>query len=106
MCAGVSAKRVARAYLCLCSRRAREEETMQTLLQDLRYSARLLFKNTGFTLIVLFTLALGIGANTVIFSVVNTVLLRSLPFKKADRMVRLNESNPERGWPVFGVSHP
>lgn len=66
----------------------------------------MLIKNPGFTLIVLFTLALAIGANTVIFSVVNTVLLRSLPFKKADRLVRLNESNPERGWPIFGVSHP
>src|SRR5215468_4563486 len=79
---------------------------MQTLLQDLRYGARMLFKNPGFTLIVLFTLALGIGANTVIFSVVNTVLLRPLPFKKADRLVRINESNPEHGWPLFGVSHP
>src|SRR5215475_13348637 len=106
VCAGFSTKKIARAYLCLCSRRAREGETMQTLLQDMRYSARMLFENPGFTLIVLFTLALGIGANTVIFSVVNTVLLRPLPFKRADRLVRLNESNPERGWPIFGVSHP
>jgi putative ABC transport system permease protein len=52
------------------------------------------------------TLAVGIGANTAIFSVVNAVMLRSLPFKDPDRLVRLNESNPERGWPTFAVSHP
>ena len=79
---------------------------MQTLWQDLRYGARMLLKNPGFTLIVLLTLSLGIGANTAIFSVVNTVMLRQLPFKNADRLVRLYESNPERGWPDFGVSHP
>jgi putative ABC transport system permease protein len=79
---------------------------MRTLLQDARFGARMLLKNPGFTLIVLLTLSLGIGANTAIFSVVNTVMLRQLPFKNADRLVRLNESNPERGWPTFGVSHP
>src|SRR5215510_4799333 len=79
---------------------------MQTLWQDLRFGARMLWKNPGFTLIVLLTLSLGIGANTAIFSVVNTVMLRQLPFKNADRLVRLRESNPERGWPSFSVSHP
>jgi putative ABC transport system permease protein len=79
---------------------------MQTLWQDLRYGARMLLKNPGFTLIVLLTLALGIGANTAIFSVVNAVMLRQLPFQNADRLVRLNESNPERGWPTFSVSQP
>src|SRR5215468_8463096 len=79
---------------------------MRTLLQDLRYGARMLLKNPGFTVIVLLTLSLGIGANTAIFSVVNTVMLRQLPFKNADRLVRLRESNPERGWPSFSVSHP
>jgi putative ABC transport system permease protein len=79
---------------------------MSTLWQDLRYGARMLLKNPGFTLIVLLTLSLGIGANTAIFSVVNAVMLRQLPFVNADRLVRLNESNPERGWPTFSVSQP
>jgi putative ABC transport system permease protein len=79
---------------------------MNTLWQDLRYGARMLLKNPGFTLIVLLTLSLGIGANTAIFSVVNAVMLRQLPFTNADRLVRLNESNPERGWPTFSASHP
>ena len=70
---------------------------MRTLLQDLRFGARILWKNPGFTLVVLLTLSLGIGANTAIFSVVNAVMLRQLPFKNADRLVRLRESTPQRG---------
>jgi predicted permease len=67
---------------------------MQTLIEDLRYGFRMLRKNPAFTAVALLTLALGIGANTAVFSIVNGVLLNSLPFPDPDKLVVLFESKP------------
>jgi len=71
---------------------------MSTLAQDVRYGFRLLRKSPGFSLVAIAALALGIGGNTAIFSIVNTILLRPLPYPGADRIGMLWENSPGQGW--------
>jgi putative ABC transport system permease protein len=78
-------------------REVRGVEILETSLQDLRYGWRMLWQTPTFTLVAIVTLALGIGANTAIFSIVNAVLLRSLPFPAPDRLVRIYFNNPGTG---------
>jgi putative ABC transport system permease protein len=81
---------------------------MSTLLQDLRYGSRMLARNPGFTAVAVLTLALGIGANTAIFSITDNLFLRSLPYPTPDRLVALNEiklDEPDRPWPVSDYTY-
>src|SRR5215475_9166755 len=65
---------------------------METLIQDIRYGLRVLMKSRAFTIVAITTLALGIGADTAVFSIVNKILLNPLPFAKADQLIALGEN--------------
>ncbi len=79
---------------------------MHKLLQDLRYAVRTLVKKPGFTLVAVLTLALGIGASTAIFTVVDTALLRGLPYKSPERLYHLWESTPQKEFAQREFSYP
>jgi predicted permease len=77
---------------------------LETLFQDVRFAARMLRKNSGFTAVVVITLALGIGANTAIFSLLDSVVLRFLPVQKPEQLVQITRRGPEpghQGVPIF-----
>src|SRR5271169_4939052 len=79
---------------------------MTTLLQDMRYGLRLLWKSPGFTIVAVLSLAFGVGANTAIFSIVNAVLLRPLPFPHPERLVKIIANNRGVGARDIGFSVP
>ena len=75
---------------------------MTSLSQDVRYSLRTLLKHKGFTVVATLTLALGIGVNTAMFSVLNTFLFRSLPYPQSERLVRVFRTSPHSSeWAAF-----
>jgi len=82
------------------------ESGVDTLWQDLRFALRMLRKSPAFTAVAVLTLALGIGANTAIFSVVNAVLVRPLPYPNPGQLVFVPEAKPEAGISGLGMSYP
>src|SRR4051812_24677916 len=79
---------------------------MGSLLQDLRYSLRLMRKRPGFTFVIILTLALGIGANTAIFTVVDATLLQPLPYRNPERLVHLWETKQQVDFGQRQASYP
>src|SRR5688572_18026432 len=86
------------------SREARGVSWFEFLIADLKYGARTLLKNPGFATLAILTLGLGIGANTAIFSVINGVLLKPLPYENGDRLVLIRQSSPGLNQQNVGVS--
>jgi putative ABC transport system permease protein len=87
-------------------RDARGVTPLENTLRDIKYSLRVLFKSYAFTVVVILTLALGIGANTAIFSFANGILLRPLPYPQSDRLAVVDETALKRGIDSMSVSYP
>jgi putative ABC transport system permease protein len=96
----------ARVLLDHSHERRQGDGSMRNLLRDARYGLRLLARRPGFTTVAVLTLAIGIGANTAIFAVADTLLLKPLPYVDAGQIVLLQENNLSRGWTSFSVSPP
>lgn len=79
---------------------------MHALRSDIRYAVRLAFKNRTVSFIAVLTIALGVGANTAVFSAINGILLRPLPFREPERLVTIHQKNDAKGWRDFQVSFP
>jgi len=99
---GATAPGEARIASWNLDRTSRDE--METLLQDIRYGIRMVAKSPSFAVIAILTLALGIGANTALFSVVNGVLLNPLPYAEPDRLVAIYSKSGE--FPRSSISYP
>ena len=87
-------------------RSARGVGVIENVVRDVSYSLRVLVKSYAFTTVVILTLALGIGANTAIFSFANGILLRPLPYPQSDRLAVIEETAPKLGIANMGVSYP
>ena len=85
-------------------RSARGVGLIENVVRDVTYSLRVLLKSYAFTIVVILTLALGIGANTAIFSFANGILLRPLPYPQSDRLAVLDETAPQQGIESLSVS--
>src|SRR5262245_54264501 len=88
------------------SRDERGIRLLEELWQDLRYGARMLLKNPGFSAVAVVTLALGIGANSAIFSVIDALLLRQMPYRDPDKLVQVWETDAKRGDNAMTASYP
>ena len=84
--------------------RIKGDSAMRNILRDIRQGTRLMARAPGFTVVAVLTLALGIGANTAIFSVTYGILLKPLPYSEPDQIVLVNENNLSRGWTSFSAS--
>src|SRR2546421_323119 len=78
----------------------------KTLRQDVLFGLRMLAKTPGFTLVAVLTLGLGIGANTTVFTIVNAMLFKGLPYQDSYRIVSITSNNPAKNQPQIGVAYP